>query len=281
MMDLLELNPNFFYSAIGLLGLIVGSFLNVLAYRLPRMMQRQYPAIINLCAESPLAPQLNLCSPASHCPQCHHRLTILDNLPLLSYLLMKGRCRYCKKTIACRYPLMELLSLISAIIIAVHFGATWQTPLALVFTWGLLALAIIDWEHGILPDQITISFIWLGLLVSLAHGFCDSQAAIVGAIVGYISFWFIAWMFFKVTKKVGMGHGDFKLLAMLGAWLGWQQLPCIILLASLLGSVAGISLLAFTKQHRETPLPFGPYLALGGWITLLWGKNWLQWWLTL
>lgn len=170
-----------------------------------------------------------------------------------------------------------LLSAIPLAIVTYHFGMSWQLLFAFIFTCGLLILAVNDWTQGLLPDQITLPLLWLGLLISLGNWFCDSRSAILGAVIGYTSFWGLAWIFFKVTKKDGMGQGDFKLLALLGAWLGWQLLPLIVLLASLFGSIAGISFILFKKQSRELPIAFGPYLALGGWLALLYGKNWLQW----
>lgn len=172
-----------------------------------------------------------------------------------------------------------LLSGIAATIVTLHFGVNWRTPFALAFTWSLFVLATIDWKYGVLPDQITITFIWIGLLVNLGNWFCDSREAIIGAVVGYVSLWLLAWSYQKITKTEGMGHGDFKLFAMLGAWLGWQPLLFVLMIASLSGSVVGISLSGFNKLCRRTSLAFGPHLALSGWIALLLEKKWLQWWL--
>lgn len=264
-----------FVLIISFISLSVGSFLNVVVYRLPQMIQNSWHQESNTHNHA----TLNLCFPRSFCPRCQHQLSIFDKLPLLSYILIRGKCRYCKNTVAWRYPLLELLSALTGAIIAWHFGICWHALIALIFTWGLLILATIDWEHGLLPDQITLPLLWCGLLCSLEGGFCNSQTAVLGAIAGYTSFWLLAWVFLKITKKIGMGHGDFKLLALIGAWLGWQQLPLVILLASLLGSFAGIGFIVLKQQQRGTPIAFGPYLALSGWIALLWGKNWLQWWL--
>lgn len=270
-----------FYALLCLGGLLIGSFLSVVVYRLPQMMQnksqQECSLILGLGNEVSVNSKFNLLLPRSHCPHCLQTLTILETIPLVSFFLIKGKCRYCKKEIGWRYPLLEFMSAILVVIVAFHFGVSWRTFFALIFTWGLLTLAVIDWEKGLLPDQITIPLLWLGLLVNLGNWFCQCEAAIMGAIIGYSSFWFLAWVFFRITKKIGMGHGDFKLLAMLGAWCGWQLLPLIILLASLFGSLIASSLIIFKKQHRQNPIAFGPYLALGGWLALLYGEKWLQW----
>lgn len=266
--------------AAGLSGLIVGSFLNVVVYRLPFIMQREWEAecraYLKLPAEQPKPKAFNLAVPASHCPHCEHKLRWYDNIPLVSYLLLGGKCAYCQRAIALRYPLLEFTSAVLAIIIANHFGYSWQTPVALIFTWSLLVLFCIDLEHQLLPDIVTLPLVWLGLIVNLFAVFVPIEKAVLGVVIGYSSLWLIAWIFQRITGKVGMGHGDFKLLALLGAWLGWQALPFVVLFASLLGSVVGLILLGLKRHSRDIPIPFGPYLALAGWSLLLWGGEWTQ-----
>ena len=263
----------------GLLGLTVGSFLNVVIHRLPRMLDQQWrtQCVELLEATLPVPTTIyNLALPASHCPHCGHTLTALENIPLVSFLLQRGRCRACKADISRCYPMIEALAGIGAAIVVWHFGPTWQAVAALCFTWTLIAASGIDLEHQILPDVITLPLLWLGLFLSLGGMFIAPSTAIIGAMAGYLSLWGVYWAFRLLTGKEGMGYGDFKLLAALGAWIGWQTLPILILLSSLVGAVLGISLVIIGGRDRRQPIPFGPFLAAAGWITLLWGEDLLH-----
>jgi leader peptidase (prepilin peptidase)/N-methyltransferase len=200
-------------------------------------------------------------------------ITALENIPVLSYLFLRGRCRECKTPISVRYPLIELLSATLVVMVAWKFGFSLQTAMAMLLSWALICLSFIDYDHQYLPDNITLPFLWLGLLLNLDGVFIDLTSAVIGAIAGYLVLWLVFQVFKKITGKEGMGYGDFKLLAMLGAWLGWQALPAIILISTLVGSVLGISLILFKQHDRSHPIPFGPYLAIAGWIVLLWGNK--------
>lgn len=275
LVHLLQSNLPLFVACSGILGLIVGSFLNVVIYRLPIMMEREWRA---QCAElngtaTESATTFNLLAPRSQCPHCGHKITALENIPLLSWLALRGRCAGCKKPIARRYPLIEAATGILSAIVAGHFGFSAAAAAALLLTWALIALSMIDYDTQLLPDWITLPFLWIGLLLSLYSVFVDPRASIVGAAAGYMSLWSVYIVFKLVTKKEGMGYGDFKLLAMLGAWLGWQMLPVIILLSSAVGAVVGIALILLRGQDRNKPIPFGPYLAAAGWLALLWGQD--------
>jgi len=276
----LQDNPAAFYVTVIILGLIVGSFLNVLIYRLPRMMMREWREECRRLLEDYYDQEIrserfNLVTPGSRCPACDHRITALENIPVLSYLFLGGKCSQCESVISVRYPAIEFLSAVAALIIAWRFGWSMQTLLAMALSWALIVLSVIDLEHQLLPDDITLPFLWLGILANMTmnHPFTDIQSSIIGAMAGYISLWSVYMLFKLVTGKEGMGHGDFKLLAMLGAWLGWQMLPLIIILSSLAGAVVGISLILFGKHGRSVPIPFGPYLAVAGWIALLYGDT--------
>ena len=264
--------------ATGLLGLMVGSFLNVVIHRLPVIMERAWVREIQSYQDSVTptdsdGPAYNLVVPASTCPQCGHRITALENIPLLSYVFLRGRCADCGSRIPSRYPLVELVTALLSIIVAVRFGFSIQMLAALVFTWALIPLFMIDFDHQILPDSITLPLLWLGLLLSLHGVFVDSTASIVGATAGYLSLWSIYHLFKLVTGKEGMGYGDFKLLAAIGAWTGWQALPVVVLFSSLVGAVLGIGLILFRGREQGQPMPFGPFLATAGWLTLLWGNE--------
>ncbi|MBS1197187.1 MAG: prepilin signal peptidase PulO-like peptidase [Proteobacteria bacterium] len=257
------------------LGLCVGSFLNVVIYRLPRMMEREWQA---QCAElrgEETAPVevLNLAKPRSRCPACGHQITALENIPVLSYLVLRGRCSACKAGISPRYPLIEALTGLLSFFTIWHFGSTLAGGAALLMVWSLIALTFIDFDTQLLPDSITLPLLWLGLLFNLIGGFASLQSAVVGAMAGYLSLWSVYWLFKLATGKEGMGYGDFKLLAALGAWLGWQLLPAIILLSAVVGAVVGIVLIVLAKHGRNVPIPFGPYLAGAGLIALYWGKE--------
>ena len=213
----------------------------------------------------------NLVVPRSRCPHCQHKITALENIPVFSYLFLKGRCKGCGKRISIRYPLIELVTACTSICIAVYFGVTIQAFFALLLTWALIALSMIDIDHQLLPDDITLPFLWLGIILNLFGVFTNIQSSVLGAVFGYGSLWSVYIIFKLVTGKQGMGHGDFKLLALLGAWLGWQVLPLIIVMSSLVGAIIGLSMIVFRAHDKTVPIPFGPYLAVAGWITLIWG----------
>jgi len=257
------------------LGLMVGSFLNVVIHRLPRIMEREWhEQCSNLDREeTPPAVPYNLIVPRSACPSCGHMISAWKNIPVISWLALRGRCAHCKAPISPRYPIVEALTGIISGYIAWHFGFGATALAALLFTWTLIALTFIDFDTQLLPDSITQPLIWLGLLFNLNNLFTSLEAALIGAVAGYLSLWSVYWLFKLITKREGMGYGDFKLLAAIGAWLGWQMLPLVILLSSLVGAVVGISLILFAGHGRQIPIPFGPYLAGGGLIALLWGKQ--------
>lgn len=260
----------------GLLGLLIGSFLNVVVYRLPIMMQRDWREqardILQLPAE-PVAGTFNLVLPNSQCPHCGHEIRPWENIPLFSYLFLRGKCSNCKAPISLRYPAVELSCGLLSAYVAWHFGFTWQAGGMLLLTWGLLAMSLIDVDHQLLPDSLVLPLLWLGLIVNSVGLITDLESALWGAIAGYLSLWSVYWLFKLVTGKEGMGYGDFKLLAMLGAWGGWQVLPLTILLSSLVGAVLGTIMLRMRNAQSSTPIPFGPYLAIAGWIALLWGEQ--------
>ena len=277
-LELLQTNPWLLYTSAVLLGLILGSFLNVVILRLPRMMEagwrRDCAELLSPDGTAPETdePPLSLSKPASTCPSCGHRIRVHENIPVLSYLWLRGRCSECKTRISLRYPLVEAFTALLTLIVVVQFGPTWQAAAALLLTWSLIALAVIDLDTQLLPDSITLPFLWLGLFLSLFGLFTDSQSAIIGAIAGYLSLWTVFQLFRLATGKEGMGYGDFKLLALLGAWLGWPALPQIILLSALVGALVGVGLILSGRHESGKPLPFGPYLAAAGWISLIWGE---------
>ena len=256
---------------------MVGSFLNVIIYRLPIMLQRGWKQECQEFLELPISEQspetFNLALPGSHCPACNAEIKAWQNVPILSYLLLKGKCAYCQTSISIRYPLVEALTGVLSIIAAYQLGGQIETLFALILTWTLIALSGIDFDHQLLPDNITLPTLWLGLLLSLFNIFTDSVSSITGAIAGYLFLWTIYHIFKMLTGKEGMGYGDFKLLALFGAWLGWQYLPLIILLSSLVGAIIGTALIIFGQRDKNIPIPFGPYLAIAGWIALLWGEQ--------
>ena len=286
--DLLVGAPALFVILAVLLGLIVGSFLNVVIYRLPLMMEREWRAQCAELLDQPdpesERPALTLWGPRSQCPHCGHLITAVENIPLLSFVRQRGRCAHCSAAIGLQYPLVEALSGILAGIVAWKFGFGWPAAAALVFTWILLAASVIDFRHQLLPDDLILPLLWLGLFAALFGLFADLPSAVIGAMVGYLSLWSVYQLFRLLTGKEGMGHGDFKLLAALGAWSGWQYLVTIVLLSSLVGAVFGLALILFRGRDRGIPMPFGPFLAAAGWIALLWGEainraylNWLGW----
>ncbi len=258
------------------LGLLVGSFLNVLIYRLPIMMQREWRSqareFLELPAEPDVAP-FSLLLPHSRCPHCDHRIRAWENIPLVSWLALRGKCSACKAPISKRYPLVELACGLLSGYVAWHFGFTWQAGAMLLLTWGLLAMSMIDVDHQLLPDSLVLPLLWLGLIVNSVGLFASLPDALWGAVAGYLSLWSVYWLFKLVTGKEGMGYGDFKLLAMLGAWGGWQVLPLTILLSSVVGAVLGTIMLRMRNADNSTPIPFGPYLAIAGWVALLWGEQ--------
>ena len=259
----------------GLLGLCVGSFLNVVIHRLPKMMEQDWHAqCADLRGETPsTATALTLARPRSRCPACGHQITALENIPIISYLLLRGRCSNCGTSISPRYPVVEAVTGLLSAYAVWHFGPTLQGAGALLLIWALIALTGIDFDTQLLPDSITLPLLWLGLAFNLAGTYVDLFSAVIGAMIGYLTLWSVFWLFKLATGKEGMGFGDFKLLAALGAWLGWQMLPAIILLSSIVGAVVGISLIVATRHGKNTPIPFGPYLAAAGIIALFWGPQ--------
>jgi leader peptidase (prepilin peptidase)/N-methyltransferase len=281
---LLQAKPSLFITLVGIEGLLVGSFLNVIIYRLPIMMHRSWrdecSEYLELTTEEKNEAPFNLMFPMSSCPNCKAKVRTHQNIPVISYIFLAGKCANCKIPISIRYPIIEAFTCIISVIVAWHFGYGPQTFFALILSWSLIVLAAIDIDHQLLPDSITLPILWLGLLLSLSALFTDSHSSIIGAIAGYMSLWLIFHLFKLLTGKEGMGFGDFKLLALFGAWLGWQFLPIIILLSSLVGAVVGITLIVFKKQDHTIPIPFGPYLAGAGWLALLWGDVFNQWYLS-
>jgi leader peptidase (prepilin peptidase)/N-methyltransferase len=255
-------------------GLVVGSFLNVVIHRLPKMMEHGWMAE---CAElrgeaPPPAEKLTLATPRSRCPQCGHAISALENIPVLSFLFLRGRCRACQAPISLRYPLVEALSGVLSGYAIWRFGISWAGIGALFFVWCMIALTFIDFDTQLLPDSITLPLLWAGLLLNLNGTFTDLRSAVIGAAAGYLSLWSVYWAFKLATGKEGMGYGDFKLLAAIGAWLGWKMLPLAILASSMVGAVVGIALIVLARHVRNIPIPFGPYLAAAALIALFWGK---------
>lgn len=282
---LLEHNPTVFYGITALFSLLVGSFLNVVIYRLPKMMEQEWyqncADLTDRQREMPQEKRISLAYPGSHCRHCGHAITPLENIPLLSYLFLRGRCSACGAPIGLRYPLLEAATAFLSVLVVWRFGIGWDSAAALVLTWSLIALAIIDYDTQLLPDAITLPLLWMGLLMSLGDWFADSHSAIVGAALGYFSLWSIFHIFRLLTGKEGMGFGDFKLFALFGAWFGWQFLPQIILLSACAGALIGSTLILARGRDSQVPIPFGPYLAAAGWISLMWGDaindGYMQW----
>lgn len=275
--------PGAFALLCGVLGLLIGSFLNVVIHRLPRMMEREWQC---QCAElrgeePPRDEPLSLLRPRSRCPACGHGITALENIPILSWLFLRGRCSACQSPISARYPLVEAITALLSAYAAVHFGFGWAAAGALILIWSLIALTCIDFDTTYLPDAITLPLLWCGLLFNLDAVYADLPSAVIGAAAGYLSLWSVYWLFKLLTHKEGMGYGDFKLLAALGAWLGWQLLPLVILLSSVVGAVIGILLIVAAKRGRNVPIPFGPYLATAGLIALFWGQEITRYYLRL
>ncbi|HEC13097.1 MAG TPA: prepilin peptidase [Acidiferrobacteraceae bacterium] len=275
---LLNDSPVVFLVLICLLGLIIGSFLNVVIHRLPRILEQQWQQqchqLLGIAQkENEPEPAPGLVSPCSQCPHCGHRISALENIPVLSYLILGGKCSSCKQGISIRYPIVELISALLAVAVAWKWGVSTTTAAVLVLTWSLIALSFIDYDHQILPDIIVLPLLWLGLLFNSQNMFASIESALYGAMAGYLSLWLVYHGFKLLTGKEGMGYGDFKLFAVFGAWLGWQLLPVIILLAAVAGSVIGLGAILILGRDRNLPMPFGPYLAITGWIAVLWGDN--------
>ena len=273
--------PALFVTAVTVMSLAIGSFLNVVIHRLPKMLERQWRDELSELNGQEIAagPRYNLMVPRSACPACGHAIGALENVPLISYLALRGKCAGCKARISPRYPLVEALTGVLSGYIAWRYGFTWQTLALLVFVWSMIALAFIDLDTFYLPDDITLPLVWAGLLANMGGLLVDLQSAVIGAIAGYLALWIVFWGYKVATGKDGMGYGDFKLLAAIGAWLGWKMLPVVILLSSLVGAIVGISLIVFARHGRNVPIPFGPYLVLGGLIALFWGDQLLHYYL--
>lgn len=272
---ILQQNNTLFITLSVLFGLIIGSFLNVVIYRLPKMMEQEWH---NNCLELqgkdiPNTPKYSLSTPRSACPHCGHKISAWENIPIISYLALRGRCKQCKASISIRYPLIETLSGVLIGLISWKFGYSTLTAMAWIFTFALIALTFIDFDTQLLPDDITLPLLWLGLWFNLSNGFTDLKSAVIGAMAGYLVLWSVYWLFKLIRGKEGMGYGDFKLLAAIGAWFGWKLLPAVILLSSTLGAVIGIALIVLTKRGKEVPMPFGPFLAIGGIAALFFGPT--------
>ncbi|ATP11117.1 prepilin peptidase [Aeromonas salmonicida] len=285
LLELAHSLPWLYFSLVFLFSLMIGSFLNVVIHRLPIMLEREwqaeYRSYFSSDTPQPEADErYNLMVPRSCCPHCNHPITALENIPLLSWLWLKGRCRSCHATISARYPLVELLTALLSVVVAMVITPGWGTLAALLLTWVLVALTFIDLDKMLLPDQLTLPLLWSGLLFNLLGGYVPLGDAVIGAMAGYLVLWSLYWAFKLLTGKEGMGYGDFKLLAALGAWLGWQALPIVLLLSSLVGAIFGIGLILLRNHHQSKPIPFGPYLAIAGWIALLWGDSITRWYLS-
>tara|TARA_R110000737_G_scaffold53907_6_gene75777 strand:+ start:4884 stop:5747 length:864 start_codon:yes stop_codon:yes gene_type:complete len=281
-------SPAFFFAIVFIFSLMIGSFLNVVIYRLPKMLEQGWKRECRefLADELPKVKKssddaiITLSTPRSTCPSCQHKIRFYENIPVVSWLFLRGKCSQCQNKIALRYPLVELATALLSVVIAANFGVTLTTLFLLILTWGLICLTLIDFDHMLLPDQITLPLLWLGLLVNINGAIVPLSDAVIGAVAGYMSLFSIFWLFKLITGKEGMGHGDFKLVALFGAWIGWQLLPLLILMASAVGAVIGISLMIFSNHQREQAIPFGPYLAVAGFITLLWGEGMWLWYLS-
>ncbi len=282
MAELFTQESAIFIAAAFAFALVIGSFLNVVIYRLPVMMQREWHEQCDELAssETPDLPQgrFNLMVPRSRCPACGQTIKSWQNIPVLSYLLLRARCANCEQAISVRYPLVEILTAMLAAVAAWHFGFGWEALMAIVLGCVLVVISMIDVDHQLIPDTIVIPLVWVGLIMSLFHPvvgagtlFISPQDAIIGAVAGYLTLWTVYQLFKLITGKEGMGYGDFKLLAALGAWLGWQALPIIVLLSAVVGAVLGIGMIVFRGRDRQLPIPYGPYLAAAGWITMLYG----------
>ena len=285
-----ETNSWLFFSSVILVSLAVGSFLNVVIYRLPIMLENEWRSeckeYLELEDNSNVdnnddsnTEVFNLAKPDSSCPKCNHKIRAWENIPVISYLILRGKCSSCGTHISAQYPVIETATAIFSVLVAIKFGVSLETLFGLIFTWSLITLTMIDAKTQLLPDNITLPLLWLGMLINTSSIYTDLQSSVFGAITGYLILWSVYKLFKLLTGKEGMGYGDFKLLAALGAWMGWQMLPQIILLSSLVGTVIGVSMMIFNKHERGTPIPFGPYLAIAGWIAFIWGTEINQSWL--
>lgn len=284
----MQQNTAAFTFVVFVIGLLVGSFLNVVIHRLPIIMQREFTVAAKEHMEIDLTEEemgwekerFNLVVPRSRCPKCGHQITAMENIPVISYLFLKGKCSECNAKISVRYPVIEFITAVLSVLVAVHFGVTWMTLAGLFLTWSLIALTVIDFDTQLLPDVITQPLIWVGILLSLCGAFqVDITSSIYGAVFGYLSLWSVYHGFKILTGKEGMGYGDFKLLAALGAWMGWEMLPVIILFSSLVGAVVGITMVIALGRDKNIPIPFGPYLAAAGFVAFLWGDKILAYYL--
>lgn len=286
MLFVFESYPLAFYITVVLVGLAIGSFLNVVIYRFPKMLEKEWyfecreflaDEVKGVPAKS--FPELTLSMPGSTCPKCQHKIRFYENIPVISWLFLKGKCSQCKSNISIRYPIVEAVTALLSLVVAQHFGLSWLTLAVLVLTWGLVCLTMIDFDHMLLPDQITLPLLWLGLLVNLNGAIVPLEQAVIGAVAGYMSLYSVYWLFKQLTGKEGMGFGDFKLVAVFGAWMGWELLVLLILLSSLLGAIVGGALMAIQGRDKSHAIPFGPYIAIAGWFCLLWGEPVWQWYL--
>ena len=284
MQELFLSSPQIFVASVFVLSLLIGSFLNVVIYRLPIMMEREWRDQCRELSETSATDipegRFDLVVPRSRCLSCGAQITASQNIPILSYLILGGKCGSCSAAISKRYPIVEALTAILTAIVAWRFGFGWESAAAVLLTWALIAISVIDIDHQIIPDSISLPLLWMGLFLSLFHPmagadvlFVDPKTGIIGALAGYLSLWCIYQLFLLLTGKEGMGYGDFKLLAVLGAWLGWQVLPLIILLSAAVGAAVGITMIVLRRQDRSVPIPFGPYLAAAGWIAMLYGEQ--------
>ncbi len=283
--EILRSEPLVFITFSVIFGLMVGSFLNVVIHRLPKMMEREWHANClelqgkEAAEEVKAQTKYTIVTPRSACPKCGHNITALENIPVISYLMLGGKCKGCKTGISLRYPLIEALTGALIGLVAYHYGYSYSALFAFIFVFALVALTFIDFDTQLLPDDITLPLLWLGLLFNLNAGFTDLKSAVIGAILGYLILWSVYWAFKLVTGKEGMGYGDFKLLGAIGAWFGWQMLPAVILLSSVVGAVIGIGLIVFKGKGGGTAIPFGPFLALGGIAALFFGQQLMQFYL--
>lgn len=286
--SLMNNDQTFFFGVTFVFSLMIGSFLNVVIYRFPKMLEQGWKRECREFLADELAKNntdkaeevMTLSKPSSSCPSCQHKIRFYENIPVISWLVLRGKCSQCHAKISFRYPLVESATAILSVVIAAHYGATYTTLFLLILTWGLICLTLIDFDHMLLPDQITLPLLWLGLLVNIDGAIVPLNDSVIGAVAGYMSLFSVFWLFKLLTGKEGMGHGDFKLVAVFGAWIGWQLLPLLILMASAVGAVIGISMMVFKNHQREQAIPFGPYLAIAGWITLLWGNGIWSWYLS-
>jgi len=284
--DILLNTPVYLYTCTIILGLLIGSFLNVVIYRLPKMLEQDWKQQCAVLLEQDQLEKefaneeiITLSKPNSTCPKCQHKIKPWENIPVLSFLFLGGKCSQCKNKISIRYPLVEIATSVLSLIVIMTFGATYAGLAALFLTWTLVALTMIDADTQLLPDNMTLPLLWAGLIFNSFNLFTTLEASLWGAVCGYLSLWLVYQLFKQLTGKEGMGYGDFKLLGALGAWLGWQQLPIIILLSSVVGAAIGIALILVKGRDKNIPIPFGPYLAIAGWISLIWGEDLFRFWM--